>query len=187
MKLGLLRYVDAVSVHPYRDAHPETALEDLLRVQDLIVKYSPDKAVPIVVSEWGYSTLHPGVTEEFQATYLQRMFLVNTVAGVEFTIWYDFRNDGPDSRNFEHNFGLFRQDGMPKPALEAVKTMAQQLSGRRYSRRLFSRSEDFVLEFVDAKGKGCFAAWTMGGDHAVAVPGQGVVTLTQKPQFVGCR
>ena len=163
------------------------ALVELVKLQYLIAEHSPQKSVPVVVSEWGYSLLHPGVTEENQAGYLQRLFLVTAMAGVEFAVWYDFRNDGPDSRNFEHNFGLYRHDGREKPALAAARNLAQQLSGRRFLRRLISRQDDYILEFVDAKAKACVVAWTTGEEHVAAVPGFGAMTLTQNPQFLGCR
>lgn len=187
IKLGLLRQVDAVSVHPYRDDQPEMALAELVRLQYLIAEYSPQKQIPVVVSEWGYTLLQPGVTEEYQARYLQRLFLVTAMAGVEFTVWYDFRNDGPDPRNFEHNFGLYRHDGREKPVLVAARNLAQQLSGRRFLRRLISRQDDYILEFVDANAKSCVVAWTTGAEHVAAVPGFGPMTLTQNPQFIGCR
>lgn len=187
LKAGLLRHINAVSVHPYRDSHPETALDELARLQNLLAEHEPGLATPFVVGEWGYTTLHPGVTEEFQAIYLQRLFLVNAMAGAEFTIWYDFRNDGTDPRNFEHNFGLYGHDGREKPALAAVRELSRQLAGKRFSRRLFSHPEDFLLEFADSKGKTCVAAWTVRKDHLAAVPGRAAVTLTQKPQFIGCQ
>lgn len=187
LKLGLLRHINAVTVHPYRDSHPETALDELARLQNLLAEHEPGLATPFVVGEWGYTTLHPGVTAEFQAIYLQRLFLVNAMAGAEFTIWYDFRNDGPDPRNFEHNFGLYGYDGREKPALVAVRELSRQLAGKRFSRRLFSHPEDFLLEFADLKGKTCVAAWTVRKDHLAAIPGRAAVTLTQKPQFIGCQ
>lgn len=187
IKLGLLRHVDAVSVHPYRDDQPEMAVDELVRLQYLIAESSPQKQIPVVVSEWGYTLLQPGVTEAYQAGYLQRLFLVTAMAGVEFTVWYDFRNDGPDPRSFEHNFGLYRHDGREKPALVAARNMAQQLAGRRFLRRLISRQDDYILEFVDAKAKACVVVWTAGAEHVAAVPGYGAMTLTQNPQFLGCR
>jgi hypothetical protein len=179
--------VNAVSVHPYRDGPPETALVEYERLRTMIRKYQPPGPdVPIVVSEWGYSTSALGGDEQMQARYLSRLFLLNALAGIDFTVWYDFRNDGREPRNYEHNFGLFRQDGTGKQAVEAARTLAQQLDGRRFSRRLSSLPADYLLEFADAQGKPCLTAWTVGDAHAAISP-QGTVTLSQTPQFVGCR
>ena len=37
--------------------------------------------------------------------------------------WYDFRNDGSDPFNFEHNMGIITRDFRPKPAYRAYATM----------------------------------------------------------------
>ena len=187
-RLGLLKYVNAVSVHPYRDAAPETALADYARLRVLMQKMQPpDRQVSLVVSEWGYSAAAFGGDEQAQARYLNRMFLANAYAGIDYTVWYDYRNDGTDGRNYEHNFGLVRQDGTGKPALEAARFMAQQLGERRFSRRLFSLTEDFALEFVDGKNNPCVVAWTTGDPHEAHVENYGLVAITQTPQYLKCR
>ena len=59
-KTGALKYLDAVSVHPYRDFHksPETAAEDYEKLRALIARFAPPekKNLPIISGEWGYST-----------------------------------------------------------------------------------------------------------------------------------
>ncbi len=188
IRLGLLKYVNAVSVHPYRDASPETALADYARLKVLIQKMQPsERQVSLVVSEWGYSAAAFGGDEQAQARYLSRMLLANVYAGIDFTVWYDYRNDGTDGRNYEHNFGWVRQDGTGKPALEAAQVLARQLGGRRFSRRLFSLTEDFALEFVDAKNNSCVVAWTTGDPHEAHIENYGLVSLTQTPQYLKCR
>ena len=185
-KLGLLSLVDAVSVHPYREGPPETVLDDYGRLRQLIRKYlPPDKSMPLVVSEWGYLARSAGKAEQLQARNLSRMFLVNAYAGIDFTIWYDFRNDPGEQR--DSNYGWLRQDGTDKPVLEAARNLGRQLSGRRFAGRLASRATDFLLEFVDAQNKPCVVAWTTGREHAVHVEGQGAVRLTQSPQYLKCR
>ena len=56
-RAGLLSYWSAVSVHPYRKTEPETVVADYARLRNLIAKYAPaGKRVPIISSEWGYSS-----------------------------------------------------------------------------------------------------------------------------------
>jgi len=55
-KRGCLKWADAVSVHPYRSGYPETAGQDYQRLRRLIALYSPNRQVPIISGEWGYST-----------------------------------------------------------------------------------------------------------------------------------
>ncbi len=184
---GMLNYVDAVSVHPYRRERPETVLPDYEKLSALIRKYQPaGKNVALVSGEWGYTTMQ-GRSEEEQARYFPRMMLLNAYAGIDFSIWYDFRDDGTDKRNGEHNFGLYRFDGREKPVLAAVRELSRNLTGKHFMRRLSSRSDDFLLEFVDSKGKACLAAWTVRKDHLAAVSGRAEVYLTQTPQFLGCQ
>ncbi len=52
------------------------------------------------------------------------MYLVNLLSGVDLTIDYDWKDDGPDPANSEHRFGIVRQDLSPKPAYTAVSRAA---------------------------------------------------------------
>ncbi|MBI4600703.1 MAG: cellulase family glycosylhydrolase [Planctomycetes bacterium] len=173
---GLLEHVDEVSVHPYRSMSPETAREDYARLRELIARHAPPgRRVPIVSGEWGYSTWHHGgiaVSEELQAAYAARMFLVNLSEGIPLSIWYDWANDGPDPRETEHNFGLVSLDRSPKPAYEAVKATTAALAGTRFERRLESAEEDHVLVF-EGGGRTVVASWTEGEPHRVTVAGGG--------------
>ena len=106
-KAGLLESWAAVSVHPYRQTAPETVEEELRSVRLLIRKYAPKgKApgdIPVISGEWGYSHVDGG---EFAA----RQFLTNLSNDVALSIWYDWRDDGPDPKNLEHHFGLVEHE-----------------------------------------------------------------------------
>jgi hypothetical protein len=68
----------------------------------------------------GCYTEGPGsVTEAWQAEYLRqaRAFL-SQIPYVERVYWYTLR-DASDSPDPEANYGLFRADGTPKPAVKA--------------------------------------------------------------------
>ena len=52
-------------------------------------------------------------TEAMQAAMLVRMFVLQLSAGVDKIFWYDFLNDGWETHNPEHNFGLIRRDLLP--------------------------------------------------------------------------
>lgn len=73
-----------------------------------------------------------GVSEEEQAEYLTQMFvLARDLSFIKGIWWYDFQNDGPDSTNQEHNFGLVRQDFSKKPAYEALQAISVEKKARR--------------------------------------------------------
>ena len=75
-KQGLLNDIEAVSVHPYRSGNPETAAKDYQALRLLIHRYAPkSKDIPLVSSEWGYTTVD--ISEQQQAQFLARQWLTN--------------------------------------------------------------------------------------------------------------
>jgi hypothetical protein len=178
-KAGLLDYWTAVSVHPYRQADPEEAANDYCRLRKMIESYAARRSVPlasaggqtqvpIISSEWGYSSAWRGMSEEKQGALLAREMLTNLANGIPISIWYDWRDDGADLSEPEHHFGLVRnvyQDSRdqvfePKPAYLAAQTLSVFLDGYAFQRRLPVGSDsDYVLVF--SKGDELrFAAWT---------------------------
>lgn len=141
---GLLEHIDGVSVHPYRPNMPETAAADYVRLRGLIARYaSPEKRMlPILSSEWGYSTREGGdISETKQAQYIVREWLSNMASGVNVSIFYDWKDDGPDPRENEHRFGTVRQDLTPKPSFESAKALIGALRGYTYRHRLVGKTD----------------------------------------------
>lgn len=167
-KRGLLKDIDAVSFHPYRGGDPETAAAEYAQMRQLIARYAPGRDVPLVSSEWGYSTVN--VSERTQAQYLTRQWLSNIAEGIRVSIWYDWHEDGPDPKEPEHHFGLVRPDYTPKPAYRAAQTLTQALAGYTFVKRLSLASEkDYLLLFKNGKNVK-LTAWTTGDAHPVTLP-----------------
>lgn len=135
---GILEKLDAVSVHPYRETNPETAAEDYGRLRAMIARYaSPERRMlPIVSGEWGYSTAEKRFSEAEQARYIVREYLSNLANGVNLSIFYDWKDDGPDPKENEHRFGTVRQDLTTKPSFLAAKALIQALKGYTFRHRL---------------------------------------------------
>jgi hypothetical protein len=119
--------LSAISLHPYTswrkiDLTPEFWHD---------VRALPTRsALPFVSSESGISKIDgTRLTDANQASYLVRMFIYNHMAHVPVSIWYDWRDDGPDPTSFEHNYGLMDFNGKPKPAFMALTTMVSQTAG----------------------------------------------------------
>ena len=181
-KAGLLDYWAAVSVHPYRQTDPEDAANDYCRLRKMIERYRTPASrgeIPIISSEWGYSSKWRGLSEQKQGALLAREMLTNLANDVPISIWYDWRDDGADPNEAEQHFGLVRNayhDGRdpvfePKPAYLAAQTLAVFLDGYTYQRRLPVGSDsDYILVF----GKGNelrLAAWTTSTNaHGVVIP-----------------
>lgn len=173
LQSGAMPFLDAISVHPYRGRAPETAAADYARLRGLIEKFAPSEAkrrLPIISGEWGYSSHAKGVSPETQAAYLVRQQLANLLAGIPISIWYDWKNDGDDPKENEHNFGTVLPDLNPKPAYQAMKTLAGELSGLGIERRLPTvNTNDYILLLTNVLGGAKLAAWTTAPSHAATV------------------
>jgi hypothetical protein len=188
-RAGLLEYWSAVSIHPYRHNDPETATADYCRLREMIKRYRPNvqnpkstvqtRDLPIISSEWGYSAVWRGLSEEKQGQLLARAWLTNAANEISLSIWYDWRDDGLEPNEPEHHFGLvsnsYRQDREqvydPKPAYLAAKALTSFFSGCRFAERLnVGGADDYVLAF--RKGDELrFAAWTTAnGAREVVIP-----------------
>ncbi len=176
LKSGMLEYLDGVSVHPYREYRrpPETAANDYQRLLQLIQRYAPPSRkdrIPILSGEWGYATHQRGLSLEQQAAFAARQQLANLLNGVPLSIWYDWKNDGPDPKEREHNFGVVLMDLNPKPAYAAIQTLTRELSGYRIAHRLaLPGDQDYVLLCTrHGAGGQKVAAWTLGEPHSVSL------------------
>ncbi len=173
-KRGLLEWIDALTVHPYRSQPPETVIKDYEKLRTLIKRYAPEgKDIPIISGEWGYSLINwdkARLSEEQQAQYLVRMFLVNLYQGVQVSIWYDWKDDGTDPDEREHHFGTMSHDLNPKPAYLSAKALFSILGGYSIEERLnLKKDGDFALRLRNGE-KEAIAFWTTEEDHEVELP-----------------
>jgi len=53
---GICNNLMRFSVHPYRGTIPETVEMDWLRLRRLVDSFSPNKEIPFISTEWGYTT-----------------------------------------------------------------------------------------------------------------------------------
>jgi hypothetical protein len=186
LKSGVLEYLDAVSVHPYRGKPPETAAKDYVHLREIIARHAPkDKNIPIISGEWGYSSNTKGVSQETQAAYIVRQQLSNLLNGIPVSIWYDWKNDGKDPNENEHNFGTVGVDLQPKPAYLAIQKLTQELSGYRIAfRRDTGNTNDFVLSLTNNLGNTKLAAWTTVAPHTVTLDSQLNLQLDGTPKYI---
>jgi len=168
---GLLRHIDALSVHPYRSKAPETVIADYQKLRALIARYAPaGKTIPVLSGEWGYSNLNwdkSRLSNEQQARYLVRELLVNLYQKIPVSIWYDWKNDGTNPDEREHNFGTVTHQLQPKAAYLAAKTLTSTLAGYHIEKRLpLSSDNDFALLLKNGN-KTAYALWTTADSHPV--------------------
>jgi hypothetical protein len=88
--------------------------------------------VPIHVEENGWPT-GPGREEARQVTALREMVkAVNRFRGnygVTDYRWFDLRDHNTSSSNFQHHYGLLRDDYSAKPAFALYRKLVARLAG----------------------------------------------------------
>ena len=126
--LGGLGFVDAVSVHPYNfDRRGADTPEDAIATLEHVHAALGAAPKPIYVTEMGYPayTGKGGVSVQGAAIDLARfVLLASTRSYVAGVWWYCLRDQGQDSANKEHNFGVLDTAFAPKPAGEALRAAA---------------------------------------------------------------
>lgn len=171
LRRGVLQWADGFTVHPYRSGVPETVTADYQRLRALLHRYSPERRIPILSGEWGYSTnTKTGIPENRQAQYLVRQRLINISQDVGLSIWYDWKDDGPDPTENEHRFGSVTQDLKPKPAYAAASVMTETLAGYRFARLLSDGPNAYVMLLRNDRGETALALWTTGPEGRYALP-----------------
>ncbi len=147
---GALRYMDALSLHPYRtQGTPEGLDKQMTKLQELIKKYNDGKPLPLWITELGWYVKGRDarsdviVTEADQARYLVRALALSLGAGVEKFYWYHGRDDAPFPfsgllRSPEDPKGRYA----PKPSYAAYATLTRQLTGATFERREMTKSDD---------------------------------------------
>jgi len=180
---GLLKWIDALTVHPYRPQQPETVIEDYDKLRKLINSYNKEnRDIAIISGEWGYSLINwdkSNLSEEKQAQYLTRMFLINLYKNARLSIWYDWKDDGRDENEREHHFGTMTYDLKPKPAYIAAKTLAHKLDGYSIVEKInLEKEEDFAFKLKKDDNR-ALAFWTTSQEHQVTLPigaGEGILS-----------
>ncbi|WP_455920092.1 cellulase family glycosylhydrolase [Priestia megaterium] len=169
---NILSKIDAISVHPYRLTGPETVVNDYRKLKEMIKLYT-DKDIPIISSEWGYSMADKELplTETQQAKYLTRMFLINLQEGIPVSVWYDWKNDGVNPHDKQHNYGIVFNDSTQKLSYNAIQTLTKNLKGYKFSKTIkYGRSDNHILEFKNADGKKAIVFWTTGENYKLIYP-----------------
>lgn len=87
--------------------------------------------IPIWQNEGGFHTLNSGGERE-QAITLAKKIITAPSLGLDAYFWYDLRDDGTDSTETEHHFGLVRRNYDPKPAYAVYQNLIRNLYNAQY-------------------------------------------------------
>ncbi|HEY3268525.1 MAG TPA: hypothetical protein VGM37_16515 [Armatimonadota bacterium] len=152
-QLGILPLADAFSVHPYGSdgAAPETMAGFFNRLRQILHKYSPDRELPIAVTEGGWRSAPDSefpanqrdnetyqvkgkIRESLQAKYLARARLFGLSRNIVLTqtfSWRDRPDVGLDGWGIMRRYDL-RNRSAAKPAYEALRQQCDKLNGFRF-------------------------------------------------------
>lgn len=126
---GLIQYVDGLSSHPYShglaDASPGPEMTRMQTSHDSIVSTNGGLEFDAYITEIGWPTHTTGETAPVAAQYLSHFYkLAESKSWIKGVWWYDIFDDGTDSADQEHRFGLFANDAItPKPAAHAYRAL----------------------------------------------------------------
>ena len=210
LKRGGGKFMDAISVHPYRyPRSPEATgfVDEMKRLKELLDKYGAGH-LKVWLTEFGYPTHITGGTPQWlSAAYIVRTFLwALTLPFIERLFVYDFQDDGEDPTYNEHNFGLIRFDGSPKVGYAAFNTMVRMLYRKNFARQVEIADGVVCLVFSGDDGE-VWVLWSADDkERKVSLPvqsksvtiidlmsnsrtvhptkGQITLTLTAEPFFV---
>ena len=179
---------DVLTIHPYRLELKDRPFIRELREAAVLVQQPDGRPRPVWITEmgWGTHMRHntgkkgDAATPREQACLLARTYIDAMASGVTPNIsWYDFRNDGTNLLEWEHNLGIITQDFQPKPSCRAYATLTRMLHGRRVQEEL-QLGED-VVAFSFAKPGGIepvIVLWSIEKARSVSLPAVGPVNLT---------
>lgn len=176
---GLMQSVDGLSLHPYvhcrgwRRNTPEAWIDWMAEVDKELTR-AAGRPVPLYLTEMAWPSHQGacGIDETLQAAYLARaFFLARTLPNIKGMWWYDFRNDGTDKTEREHNFGLVRQDFTPKPAYPVLAAISEIVSQYAYLGRLENTANDVVMLRFARGDDELLVAWSTGKPRTVELRG----------------
>jgi hypothetical protein len=202
---GLLNYVDAVSIHFYKNLGdtvepPESVIDEFKKSEELVAKYKPaNKEIPVLLGEWGYFRTSPTkpvnpenrVDAKLQADYAVRQYLIGLMLGSPINNWHDWKGDifsvTDDPNNQEQQFGLVNRHLEPMLPYIKIQEMYHALQGQTFKERWPVQSndhpnEDYLLIF-ESQGKKTLAAWSTRPPHS-AYTEHGNILLSGTPQFI---
>lgn len=126
------------------------------------------------LTEWGFDTraIHI-VTEEEQAAYLQREWLLGMQAGLDKMFWYWNWDSPNDPKVFFDGCGIYDRYSYPKPAACAFAALRAFIPGRFRYLGYATPAPNTLVQMVEADGKILAAAFKVnieGEDATIADP-----------------
>lgn len=100
-------------------------------------------------------------SEARQAEFLSRTYIVALSCGVERIFWYNFRAMEWDKEDPEAHFGIIRKNLSPKPAYQALRTLAELCPSGSTVPELKQDGERYLAKWIRPDGKTIWAVWSV--------------------------
>ncbi len=182
--------MNAAGVHPYRRLAPETLAAELPLLSQLMAT-AGGANLEIWDTEWGYASYdyfsknlrgdgHSAAGLDRQAVLACREALAVWALGLPVAVWYDLRDDGGDPRNPEHNYGLLDANGAAKPAMKALRVLAQVAREHTYAGTIRDVPDGAHAMLLESSADQVCVVWSEQPDARITlrVPLEGIVSAT---------
>jgi polysaccharide biosynthesis protein PslG len=137
VRLGIMKYVDGLSIHPYtygskRATDPELNMHFLDKTQEKLMRLADLKSqIPLYITEIGLPIY--GKTPVFDQQEVARYAYdyINLASKKEYikgVWWYDLIDDGNDKENREDNFGILNRNLTEKKQANSIKEIIDKIS-----------------------------------------------------------
>ncbi len=169
INLGLLKYLDGISFHPYPGTPPEIELLSWMREWKTYLASIGYKDFPIYLTEFGwtkvptsgYVTIDSDLT---QSRYVSRCLVLLATENIESIIYFGLLFPS------EPGWSLLYNNQTPKPAYAAFANVTRWLSGAEKDSKLLQVTPTSYLALF-RKGEGLVAvAWDTQGKATIAIP-----------------
>ncbi|MDR3547268.1 MAG: hypothetical protein P4M11_03140, partial [Candidatus Pacebacteria bacterium] len=119
----------------------------------------------VYITEIGWPSHDVGYDEDVVAAYLSRYYLLaRSKPYINGVWWYDLYDDGTDSSNREHRFGLIDRAGREKPTFRSFASTSRLLRDTR-SVELDDKGDSVQIRLHGEKKR--IVYWS-----AISIPGQ---------------
>ena len=112
IKMGIMKYIDGISVHPYTDLNPEDSFIIMDRMQASFTANNNGNVVPLFITEYGIpNRIGTKYTQRYTYTLAKRFINEASKSSyIQGIWWYDLVDDGNQISNSEHQYGILTQD-----------------------------------------------------------------------------
>ncbi|MBV9469948.1 MAG: endo-1,4-beta-xylanase [Abitibacteriaceae bacterium] len=133
-KNGGMKYMDAISIHPYSmaDGPEEMDLSRQLQNVKTFLRSQGRPDLPIWITEMGWtSTINDQAAMDKAARYMVQSYVIAAAEGVQHLFWFNLQ-DWTENGKLE-GWGLTSPELQPKTALRVYRNLVDSLKGARFS------------------------------------------------------